>query len=241
MPKSNTTEALHTKADILIEKREEIENGVLRQGHDALYALLAECYELATAVRSDRQMQKDLNAVLSERQIQIGSDTPIETKITKLVFGANRKVAYTYSIPLRVARSEGIAISDLPEWIRQSGGIEELRLSPRTSSEDAKAKRQEKLDAAENAVKALRDLTTINKNSQTPDKVGPVVLIGEVLDDGTVKVKAMSAREGLVNQALLIFEKELSERRETPAAKQERDRAETIARAAEESLEQAAA
>jgi hypothetical protein len=108
------------------------ENGVYRTSNQALYQVLAEC--LAYSGELPVSMAKLRNAALAtfykERGYRYKDDTPLVTRVVRAVFGdVNRRRISTYSLVLRQAQKENVAYADLPAWIEERGGIQEIRLS----------------------------------------------------------------------------------------------------------------
>ena len=62
------------------------------------------------------------------------------SKIVKCVFGADRRRVSAYSIVLRTALAKNIDAAGLPDFIRENGGVEEVRLAKSPNSMTAKQK-----------------------------------------------------------------------------------------------------
>ena len=113
-------------------KRIAWETGVYRTSNQALYQVLAEC--LAYSGELPVSMSKLRNGALAtfykERGYRYKEDAPLVTRVVRAVFGdINRRRISTYSLVLRQAQKESIAYADLPAWIEERGGIQEIRLS----------------------------------------------------------------------------------------------------------------
>ncbi len=80
---------------------------------------------------SDKEQNKNLKAAIerhnNERNLGIDTNSHTMTNIIKVVFGADRRRASSYSSALRVALAEKVAVQDLPQFLRDAGGVEEVR------------------------------------------------------------------------------------------------------------------
>ena len=133
------------------------------------------------------------------------SGTHTLNKIVKCVFGVDRRRASAYALALRVAATKKITVESLPAFIRDAGGVEEVR---RTAAEvnhniisapqkvaiasDAVAQMSIAVISGEQLGMAL-DLGNIGKN---------VVLLGTWQADGSVVVRAVVQNDSAVNSAL---------------------------------------
>jgi hypothetical protein len=106
-------------------------NGVHRTANEQLYVLLQRCYHLYSLMASDKETNEQLKAAIerhnNERNLGIDEKSHTMTKIIKVVFGADRRRASAYSTALRVALAEKVKVEDLPKFLRDAGGVEEVR------------------------------------------------------------------------------------------------------------------
>jgi hypothetical protein len=151
----------------VIKRREAWELGAYKASNDQLYEILASAYELylhlVKSVTSDDR--KTFTNLLKSKKVAFQSNTPLHTKVVRLVFAASRQRAYTYGRVLLAARKENLSPSALPDWIRDCGGVEEV-----------KVKSSGKLTQAEKA-KADGDYA-----SDTLAKAKPIINVGKVPD-----------------------------------------------------------
>lgn len=113
-------------------KRVDWENGLYRTSNQALYQLMGEClaYCGELTVGQAKLRNDALQAFYKERGYRYKSDMPLVTRVVRAVFGdVNRRRISTYSLVLRQAQKENVAYADLPTWIEERGGIQEIRLS----------------------------------------------------------------------------------------------------------------
>jgi hypothetical protein len=138
---------------------------------------------------------------LDLKMLQIIFPTP---KIVKCVFGSDRRRVSAYSIVLRTALAKQLQVADIPNFIRESGGVEEVRLMKSPNAMTAKQK-------AEVGAVTLTNKTIINvtapafKEALDAGNIGkPVVLIGTWNADGSISVHSFSNSAGAVNAALVV-------------------------------------
>lgn len=127
----------------VIKRREAWEVGAYKASNDQLYEILASAYELylhlVSAASDDR---KTFANMLKAKKIVVQENTPLHTKVVRLVFATSRQRAYTYGRVLFAARKENISPSHMGDWIRECGGVEEVKVKSSgklTQAEKAKA------------------------------------------------------------------------------------------------------
>jgi len=127
----------------------------------------------------------------------------LATRVIRAVFGArDRRRISTYSLVIRQAQKEGIAISNLPKWIEERGGVQEISLgrsatyvSPKDKAEYAKGIMQSKNPigfAKSELLSFLADADFVGQDC---------VLLAKQQADGSFGVHAVLRNEGLVNAA----------------------------------------
>ena len=100
---------------------------------EILYGLLADCLKLydehfVNAHDAERKkLRLDLAAALNERRIKVQSNTTMLTMFIRYVFNSDRKRASRYVSVLTAAKSHGVTHDGLANWLRDNGGIEEVR------------------------------------------------------------------------------------------------------------------
>ena len=133
--------------------------------NDSLYNILAECYEQTATIRAaKRDVVLAFNSELKNRGFKRLDATKLETKVTRVVFGdigANR--ASGYAKVLVIARKESVKTVDLVDWIKDAGGVEEVR---RTDA-SGKTPTVSREDAITNVLKALDQAPEFDMNSVT--------------------------------------------------------------------------
>jgi hypothetical protein len=207
--------------DDLVVQRKQWESTDYQKANEGLYSLLARCLEVFNSrflkgSEDDRKtLRRDLVARLKTDGIKVQSNSTTLTVFVRFVFGSDRKRAHGYTYVLKAAISHGIDSPQLPAWLIEQGGIEEVKRRM-VADEDAIAR---KLALEEAKVKVISDLEAASKNPiakvaipgisgefglllvrPSPDGVSDVVAALSPLDD--VLRNAMLAR--LSKQRLAI-------------------------------------
>lgn len=195
--------------DQLVVERQTWEVNAFRTSNEQLYVLLQKCYQfykqMGDSTTQAAALRSGLNDYVNLKGVTFAKTTHTLAKIVKCVFGADRRRVSAYSIALRMALDKGIAVLDIPAFIRDAGGIEELRLDKSTSE----ASNKQKVIAAASVVNActLGVASGVGLGKLLDSgKVGTqVVLIGTWQADGSVTVRAIVESDGVLNAALSSF------------------------------------
>jgi hypothetical protein len=179
-----------------------------KTSNEQLYALLGKCYGFYEQFKQSREVAtklgKELDAYIAEKGYKFSSGSHTLTKIVKCVFGADRRRVSAYSIVLRTALAKQIKVSELANFIRESGGVEEVRLAKSPNAMTAKQK-------ADAGAESLTIKTIVNviapafSEKLDAGNIGkPVVLLGTWNADGSISVHSFTNSAGAVNAALVV-------------------------------------
>jgi len=205
--KSNQT--TYGAIEQLATERKAWQEGALRTSNDQLYGILKNCLKLYNDMCGDKDAAKLLRETLakyiSENKIAVKDSAHTMTKIVRCVFGNDRRRVSAYSIVLRAALIAKVQIDALPDYIRQNGGVEELRLAKSPSYVSPKAK-------AEVATNWLTDINLAVVKSEKltgmldAARVGSQhVLIVTQQADGSLIANAFVSSQSAVTTALGSF------------------------------------
>lgn len=142
--------SLVSQLEGLVLRRKQWEATEYKKSTDILYSLLGDSLDVFTSkfVNASDDDKKTLRGELSERLkadgVRVQRNTTTLTMFVRFVFGSDRKRAHGYTYVLKAAISHEISAANLPSWIIEQGGIEEVR-KRMIVSEEAK---QRKLDLA---------------------------------------------------------------------------------------------
>ena len=176
------------------------------KSNNELYKLLAECYASYLAMCADNTKAKDLRAQLdsyiSANNLVFKKSTHTLVKIIKCVFGGtDKRRVSTYGIVLRTALANNLKASEIAAFIKNSGGVQEIKLS-KNNALTAKAK----AEAVQKLVnkKVLAEVTSESiAQALDASKVGQqVVFVGTQKANGKFVINAVTNSVGAVNTAL---------------------------------------
>lgn len=200
--------------DALSKARENWEATDYKKANQGLYQLLSECLDVFNSqyVKADKASQnalrKELSTKLTAAGIRVMSTSSTLTMFVRFVFNSDRNRAHGYANVLLAAIEAGIDGKDLPDFIIEAGGIEEIKRS-QVKSPTALAK-QVKLNAAKAEVKlevemasAMTPLATVAIAELTgtyalmlvkPKLNGTADVVGTLSDLPESQVEALIAR-----------------------------------------------
>jgi hypothetical protein len=150
--------ALVTQLDGLVAKRKQWESTDYKKANEGLYGLLASCLDVfnskfVNAADLDKKaLRVELTARLKADGVRVQNNTTTLTMFVRFVFGSDRKRAHGYNYVLKAAISYDVSAANLPNWIVQQGGIEEVRKQMIVS--DEAQRRKADLTYAQTQVKA---------------------------------------------------------------------------------------
>lgn len=149
---------LVTQLDGLVVKRKQWEATDYKKANEGLYSLLASCLDVFNSkfINASDDDKKTLRGELKNRLtadgVRVQNNTTTLTMFVRFVFGSDRKRAHGYTYVLKAAISHEVAVANLPSWIVEQGGIEEVRRQM-VISEEAKQRKAD-LANAQTQVKA---------------------------------------------------------------------------------------
>ena len=192
--------------DQLVAEREYWQENAFRTSNDQLYALLQKCYQfysdMSAATAKADGMRDGLKNYIALKGYIFSSATHSITKIVKCVFGVDRRRVSAYSIALRFALSSNVSVQDLPAFIYENGGVEQLRLAKSTTAITPKQKAEIAKDAVGDSNIAVVSSKALGRMLDAGKVNTNTVLIGTWQADGSIIVRAVVQNDGVVNAAL---------------------------------------
>jgi len=190
----------------LVAECDEWQNNAFRTSNEQLYGLLQKCYAYYKGMdgSSDeaKAARQGLNDYIASKGYNFGKATHTLTRIVKCVFGSDRRRTSAYSIVLRSALTNNVGVLEIPAFIRDNGGVEEIRLAkaPNAMTTLQKAK-------AADQVVASNQMAVVNSTALggilDSGKIGTnTVLIGTWQADGSIVIRAVVESTGVLNAAL---------------------------------------
>lgn len=203
--------------DALSKLRQTWESTDYAKANDGLYALLSKClaiYQdkfLKGDKHDQRNLRTELTIKLKAANVKVQKNSNTLTMLARFVFSSDRKRAHGYAYVLIAAISHHITAKDLPKYIINAGGIEEIKRTM-IKKEEAIIK-QGLITQAKVKVNAEIELAKINPLAQveiaglTGDYA---VLLIKPGVDGTASVlgSLSDVNEALVNALLLRMAKQ---------------------------------
>ena len=151
-------QSLVARLDGISEQRKQWEATDYAKANEGLYALLSQClsvYESEFLTGSDtarKALRAELNDRLTAGGVRVQRNSTTLTMFVRYVFGSDRKRAQGYAYVIAAAVSHKVSAEAMPDWIRSSGGVEEIK---RLAVKSAEAlARQQTLQAARESVSA---------------------------------------------------------------------------------------
>lgn len=224
-----TTFSVATVATPIIEKRKSWEAGTYAASNAELYAILGDCLDLYNALKSDSAKAKGLAAHLTACGHTVKSNTSLELRIVRLIFiepGMETKLAnrmFTYARAVKVAADAGITGANMPAFIAEQNGIDEIRRtssSNQTAAENAKVQQE----YADNVFRAPDSFSLAD--FPLPDELQPVagsdysIALIRKNSDGTGSIVFGLNNGSVVNAALRIAGKSLTDKAAQDAVSQ---------------------
>jgi len=215
--------AMHANIEQLVLEREVWQENAFRTSNEQLYGLLQRCYGLYKAMCEDcaeaKALREGLRSYINLKGHVFSAQTHTLTRIVKCVFGSDRRRISAYSIVLRSALARGVGIMDVAQFIRDAGGVEEVRLAKAPNAMSAKQKAQ--VTSSVLAYKNMGVFSSAALSGLFTDvaKTGTqTVLVGVWQADGSVVVQAVVESETALNAALASHHSKVRETAKQQAA-----------------------
>jgi hypothetical protein len=198
---------VRSRVAALIAERKEWEVGAYVASNTQLYAILAKCYQLYFDVRGtdaeSRAARKALNEEIQNRGYRFNEGTHTLNKITKCVFdGVDRRRVSAYALVLRAAIDDATNPSDIPAFITNGGGVEQIRR--RKSLNAVSPKQKAELGKLSVAAKQIAVINSPTLAAVAPDASAGdnLVAIVTMQADGSFVVRQLITNKSVVNAAL---------------------------------------
>ena len=202
-PKRTATVLLE---ELIVEKDSWFDNAY-RTSNEQLYALLAKCYDFYFKLKEEgengKKLREGFDAYIVEKGYKFSSGSHTLVRIVKCVFGADRRRVSAYGIVLRTALQKGLATDQVADFIRDSGGVEEVRLARSPNAMTVKQKAQASAEKLSSSVLTVVKTTALEQLLDAGNIGKPVVLVGTWQSDGSIAVHACTNAAGAVNAALV--------------------------------------
>ncbi len=206
LTKSNPEKAIGDVIDQLVTEREVWEKTDCARSNEKLYALLQNCFALHnTMVGSDalaKALRKGLVNYIEFRKYPFTDSTPLMTRIVKCVFGVDRRRVHSYATALLAAKERRIAVIELPRWLKEQGGVEEVRRSAKSGSTSMAKRVDEGKLVLQSEVLAVVHSDKLNAQFSTEKLQEGVVLLATRSDDGSFAIRKVIQADSVVKAAI---------------------------------------
>jgi hypothetical protein len=206
LTKSNPEKAIGDVIDQLVVDRETWEKTDLARSNERLYALLQNCYALHnTMVGSDalaKALRKGLSNYIEFRKYPFSDSTPLMTKIVKCVFGVDRRRVHSYATALLAAKERRIAVIELPRWLKDQGGVEEVRRTAKSGSTSMAKRVDDGKMVLQSEVLAVVQSDKLNAQFSTEKLQEGVVLLATRSDDGSFAIRKVIQADSVIKAAI---------------------------------------
>ena len=146
------------QAQNLTKMNEQYVDTYVVRGTKELYALLGAIYSYALQINEsslrDNILQRMREKLEADHEIKTQANTPWLTTVLRFIIPTDRQTAYNYSKVLQVAFDENLAATELPDYIKERGGISKITAT-KESAEAAKAVKKHKDDKTQMLRKIL--------------------------------------------------------------------------------------
>lgn len=235
---SNATPNLVGELDAIVEQRKAWEQGAYKTSNDQLYTMLGRCLDIYVQLKGREDYKVKQRQALNDRLKAAGlpykETTPLATKVVRYVFGTDRRRSYTYARTIVSAHEHGIDSVKFPTWVRNAGGIEEVKRKAK-SGLSPKDIRNRQRDAAEKYFYGSKPLASfasvkeVKPSAESTSRFAYALIRTE--DDGTAAVVYGSNNATVVNLLLARAGKEV-ESKQAEEGKQSANRKRKTTRAA---------
>jgi len=238
LKQGSSEKAVSMAIEQLVESRKHWERNELATANETLYALLQHCYALNNTMTGNdslaKNLRKGLGNYIDQNKYKFTDSTPLITKIVKCVFGTDRKRVNAYSTAMRVALSEKISVIELPKYLKEKGGVEEVRRQA-TVGKSIKVKIELGRTVLEDQILARVQSDSLNASFSTQQTEEGIVLLATREDDGSFAIRRLIQNTSAVKAALAACsivgaEKEKAKKMEEDAQALEDDRMAALAK-----------
>ncbi len=195
---NNEVMAYRKRFETICKRREKWEQTVFSTANKGLYEMLADLYKIYEEMNDDDRAIERNRAWLAKdakrREIPFKRNNPsLIELLVKVAFTGTVKDSKRISTYVRVldviANTEGVYAADIPKWIEEHGGIEQIR--QQTAKNTAtKTERFEEGKEIVNEAETLASVTINEANAYVFYNVNmPVVLVGILKAGGVIDIK----------------------------------------------------
>jgi hypothetical protein len=214
-------DAIVQSLDGLSMARENWEQTTFKKANDGLYDLLSQCLDVFETkfIKGSKDGQKTLRSELisrlNEMKVKTQKNSPTLSLFVRYVFCSDRKRAHGYSYVLNAAISHGVNSHQLPQWIVNQGGIEEIKRKM-VQSDEAKTRQEKRKQAKDTAEQLIAEahvnpLATVVVDGFAPQQRNIMLAVGDVNGNFNVTYVLTEVSDSLYNALLKQAAKKIVE------------------------------
>lgn len=217
--KSNTVINAITALDGIAKDAKAWEQGAYKTSNEELYGILARCLDIYQQLKGREKSRINQRKELDDRLTAIGiksrENTNLATKIVRYVFRTTNKRSLAYARVIMSADQHGKDALSLPKWVREEGGIEEVRRKQNSEftatelSQMYAAAAEKHLYASKALIAPFKGIAELKSSSESTSVFTLALVRNDA--DGKVSVVYGDNNQTLVKQMLARAGKKLTE------------------------------
>jgi hypothetical protein len=185
------------------------QDNAFRTSNEQLYVILQKCYQTYQAMGGDSAesiaLRDGFKDYINTTGMTFKKSTHTIAKIVQCVFGQDRRRVSAYSIVLRTALDKKVGVLDFPTFVRDAGGVEEVRLAKSPNAMTVGQKAAIATDAVSSKSLGVFASTQMGQILDAGKVGSNMVLVGTWQANGSVIVRAVVESEGVLNAALASY------------------------------------
>jgi hypothetical protein len=193
--------------DLLIKERKDWQSNEYLASNTRLYGICQNCYamyqEMKGVTGEKLALKRAFNSYASDMGLNFKESTHLMVKIVRVVFGDNLRRVSTYARALRIAEEKKTSVIDIPRFLQDAGGIEEVRRESKSSKKSKSDKKDKGLQLMK--VKSLAEVQSdaLNGNFDEGAYEGAVVLMSTREADGSFQIKHVIQNGAIITNSLI--------------------------------------
>ena len=201
MSKKTTTTSFHSiinRVDTIVEERRQWQSTMFTDSNEALYAILQQIYELYEHTRSSTKLSGEVAEYIRKqceaKRLKLTKKPTTLQLLVKYVFAdsavdSRRISAYVRVLTAAALSDEVTTPAHVPEFIRNAGGVEEVRAAQARNTVPPRVRAAEGRKLADKRKSLATVAIDEIKHNATSVKSSYVALVGIVNAKGEVEVK----------------------------------------------------
>lgn len=237
----NNRKEIGDVVDRLIAERKSWQSNEFARSNQRLYQILQNCYVLykdMSGVTGEKlALKRAFNQYCDELGCNFKDSTHLMVKVVGCIFGNdNRRRTSSYAKALCIAAEKRIGVLDIPKFLSDAGGVEEIRRQSKSSKANSKEKAAVGLTLMSSKALSSTQSDALNAVFDEAAYNGAVLLLSTREVDGSFQIKYVLQNGVLITSALaylptLLKEKEALKAEESKAANDEHARMDAISQA----------